>query len=60
MCEYYWQKRGDKWVMVLAEEDELFAAKDLDAERVSDFEFPPVKPALEEPQSKRRPRALMR
>ena len=60
MCDYYWQKRGDKWVMVFAEEDELLAAKDLEEKPVDDFEFPPIKPVLEEPHQKRRPRALMR
>ncbi len=60
MCDYYWQKRGDKWVMVLAEEDELLLEKTAEAEPLDDFEFPPVKPALEEPKEKRHPRALTR
>jgi len=60
MCETYVQKKGDKWVMVLAEEDELFLDTPAAAERLEDFELPPIKPALEEPKEKRRPRALMR
>ena len=60
MCDYYWQKRGEKWVMVLAEEDELFVPKDLEESSTNEFNFPPVKPVLEEPQAKRRPRALTR
>lgn len=60
MCDYYWEKRGEKWVLVLAEEDEAYGATDLEEEKVDDFEFPPIKPALEEPQRKRHARMLTR
>ena len=60
MCEGYWQKKGDKWIMVVAEEDELFLDKAAESEPLDSLEFPPIKPALEEPKEQRRPRAIMR
>ncbi len=60
MCDYTWERRGDKWVLVLAEEDEIFEVKEITEDKVDEFEFPPIKPAVEETHTTRRPRALMR
>jgi len=60
MCETYWQKKGDKWVMVLAEEDELSLVGPTEEDDLEDVGFPPIKPVLEESKEKRRPRAVLR
>ena len=60
MCDYTWEKRGDKWALVLAEEDEYLAAKEVSEDKIDEFEFPPIKPVVEDTHTKRRPRALMR
>ena len=60
MCDMYWQKKGDKWVLVVAEEDELLLGAPAATENLVDFEFPPITPVLDEPREKRRPRALVR
>ena len=60
MCDQYWEKRGDQWILVLAEEDEIQTAKEMAEHEVDGFEFPPIKPVVEEPQQKRYPRTLTR